>query len=167
MQLRCSPAGSRKCRCAGAAGSLPERPSGGSAAGAACGAPLSSPCSLPWRWLEDLPAMVSKKEPFACRGGTACLACSNGTKLEGNTLQTEHWEEICGDLLSAAVCCVYPLCFQLPVVFKALTFFSSDLSPNSSKQILQFLHFLNCRCVENRSFHVDPSGILLLILVIC
>lgn len=67
--------------------------------------------------------MVSKKAPFACRGGTACLACSNGTKLEGNTLQTEHWEEICGDLLSAAVCCVYPLCFQLPVVFKALTFF--------------------------------------------
>lgn len=64
MQLRCSPAGSRKCRCSGAAGRLPERPSGGSAAGAACGAPLSSPCSLPWRWPHHLPPMVSDKSAF-------------------------------------------------------------------------------------------------------
>ncbi|XP_074679121.1 transmembrane protein 154 isoform X2 [Strix aluco] len=61
MQLRCTPAGNRKCKCTGEAGSQPKHPSGGSAAKATCESKTSSCCFLPCRWSEDLPGTVSSE----------------------------------------------------------------------------------------------------------
>ncbi|XP_032863169.2 transmembrane protein 154 isoform X1 [Tyto alba] len=61
MQLRCTPAGNRKCKCSGAAGSQPKHPSGGSAARATCESKTSSRCFLPCRWPEDLLGTVSSE----------------------------------------------------------------------------------------------------------
>lgn len=152
MQLRCSPAGSRKCRCSGAAGRLPERPSGGSAAGAACGAPRSSPCSRPWRWLQDLPALVSRKAPFPAEVGPRVLPAAMGPSWRATPSKLSAGRRSVGTC-SLLVFAVFTLSVSSCLFFSKLwLFLPLDLSPNSSKQILQLQTFPKLQVCRERKF---------------